>query len=69
MTRRTRARPTYTSMTEAKLNDFVALLNDPYRDYPLYFTPESVLCKRAAETITKLRRQTRRLDARLQREK
>lgn len=46
---------------EAVLDDFVDQLNNPYRDWPMYFTSEDVLCKRAAEIITKLRKRNKRL--------
>lgn len=53
-------------MTKTKLDDFVALLKNPRRDWPTYHTPEVELCERAAEVITKLRSQNRRLKARLE---
>ena len=42
-------------MTEVELDNLVALLKDPYQSWPMYFTPERVLCKRAANAIIELR--------------
>jgi len=36
------------------MDDFIALLKNPKKDWPTRFTSEIVLCERAAEVITKL---------------